>query len=536
MRNGITSRILFLLGLVLLALVLLHVRLFVSSEADPAGMWYVVPAVALLALTTVVCHVIRLRRWLNELSIFSDASQTTATLPTLPLVHEDDELGRLIHQLFRLFNSGQRDVRQLRTEKKELEALLHTLTDGVVVIDLNGTIVRCNPAALHLFGHDPTRDPTDTWRGRPFHEFSRHPVLHQLLVEDGERPDPDKVATREIEIEGPETCQLAVNVLRLSHTRRAAGQPAVPADRPTTSGYVLTCHDLTPIKQLESVRSDFVANVSHELRTPLTAIKGYAETLLNGAVQDVERAQRFLAIIDRHSERLSRLIDDLLTLSNLELGRTELQHGDLLVAELVEEAIDVVQEKAQRGAVSLSRSIPAGLPFIGGDRDRLHQVLINLIDNAVKYTPSHGRVDVSVILHGRPDTDSGAPLLWADATPGITVVEAGTGQDWLEVAVSDTGCGIPEADIPRLTQRFYRVDKARSRELGGTGLGLAIVKHIVLAHGGGLRIESRVDHGTTVRVALPLNSPMYAQTISSLAPHQSRISDLPEHFAPETVR
>ena len=169
----------------------------------------------------------------------------------------------------------------------------------------------------------------------------------------------------------------------------------------------------------------------------------------------------------------------------------------------------MVQEKAQRGAVRLSQSLPANLPPLSGNRDRLHQVLINLIDNAVKYTPSRGRVRVSVALHAGGDNGAGLRSLWAGHEAGVTVVEADAERDWLEVAISDTGYGISEADIPRLTQRFYRVDKARSRELGGTGLGLAIVKHIVLAHGGGLRIESRVTHGTTVRVALPADTPRH---------------------------
>ena len=307
-------------------------------------------------------------------------------------------------------------------------------------------------------------------------------------------------------MEGREPRHLAVSVLRLSHT---GGNGTNGVSHPTANGYVLSCHDLTPIKQLESIRADFVANVSHELRTPLTAIKGYAETLLTGALHDPEHTTRFLTIIDRHSERLSRLIDDLLTLSNLELGRAELHRKDLRISELVQEAFDVVQEKAHRGQVALSQHIPSALPAVRGDRDRLHQVLINLIDNAVKYTSAQGQVTVSAEMHTPQDNTGESPELW-EISAGAEPPRAGGGHggsDWLKIAIADTGCGIPEADIPRLAQRFYRVDKARSRELGGTGLGLAIVKHIVLAHGGALRIESQVNQGTTVRVALPLSPP-----------------------------
>jgi two-component system phosphate regulon sensor histidine kinase PhoR len=158
---------------------------------------------------------------------------------------------------------------------------------------------------------------------------------------------------------------------------------------------VLVFHDLTQLKRLESVRADFVANVSHELRTPLTAIKGYAETLLNGALKDPDTAVRFLTIIDRHSERLSRLIDDLLILSNLELGAVELRHDEVALAELTSEVFEVVKDKAERGGVILVQEFPSDLPMLHGDSDRLQQVLLNLIDNAIKYTPVGGKVTVT---------------------------------------------------------------------------------------------------------------------------------------------
>jgi two-component system phosphate regulon sensor histidine kinase PhoR len=222
-----------------------------------------------------------------------------------------------------------------------------------------------------------------------------------------------------------------------------------------------------------------VANVSHELRTPLTAIRGYAETLLTGALEDRERARQFLSVIDRHSERLSRLIDDLLTLSDLELGKTSLKKEPLHLETLVDEVIEVLREKARRGRVELVSDIPRELPLILGDADRLQQVLINLTDNAIKYSGNGGVVRIVA----RNVTDGAASMV--------------------EVSVADDGIGIPTADLPRLTERFYRVDKARSRELGGTGLGLAIVKHIVQAHGGRLDIKSTLNVGTTVRFSVP---------------------------------
>ena len=508
MRDNITFAVLFPVGLALLALLLLHLLLLFPADARPQWVWYGALVCGLGALGTALRQRAQFRRRLNALSTFLEVVPNRAPPPAFP-VRKNDLLGTIEYQLSRLFTAQSQHFQQLQDEKKELEALLHSMAEGLVVIDPHGNIVRCNPAALHLFGLDPTED----WQGRPFQEFSRHPVLHQLLsVESAEG------VTQEIEVAGQEPRQLAVSVLRLP---QSGGYRASQESLPATSGHVLSCHDLTPIKQLESIRADFVANVSHELRTPLTAIKGYAETLLTGALHDPEHATRFLTIIDRHSERLSRLIDDLLTLSNLELGQTELHRKELHILELVQEAFDVLQEKAQRGSVTLAQHIPPALPTVRGDRDRLHQVLINLIDNAVKYTPAQGQVTVTATLHpaiepveSKDPKGSIDPKDSIDPKPVLDVIGNGA-QDWLDIAIADTGCGIPEADIPRLTQRFYRVDKARSRELGGTGLGLAIVKHIVMAHNGTLRIESRVNHGTTVRVALPLTLPSSEHTVQA---------------------
>jgi two-component system phosphate regulon sensor histidine kinase PhoR len=236
---------------------------------------------------------------------------------------------------------------------------------------------------------------------------------------------------------------------------------------------------VSELRRLEVVRRDFVANVSHELRTPLTAIKGYAETLLGTAGDDRETARRFLGVIDRHSERLGRLVDDLLVLSDLELGRTPMHMTELPVGPAVDDVLQIFGEAAARAGVRVLAEIASEPPRIVADGDRLRQVLINLVDNAIKYTPRAGQV----VLRVR----AGGPR-----HPGM-----------VEIAVSDTGVGIPAHDLPRLTERFFRVDKARSRELGGTGLGLAIVKHIVQAHGGRLEITSAPWHGTTVSALFP---------------------------------
>jgi len=249
-----------------------------------------------------------------------------------------------------------------------------------------------------------------------------------------------------------------------------------------TLGSILVFHDVTEIKRLETVRTDFVANVSHELRTPLTAIQGYVETLIHTPPADPEVQRQFLEIIERHAERLGRLTEDLLTLSDLESGKVLLAPRPIDTRALISQVLEIFWERAAKRGVSLSQDIAENCGQINGDPDRLQQLLINLVDNAVKYTPTGGKVTIAA---GGIQSANGAPRQ-------------------IQIAVADTGAGIPEMDLPRLTERFYRVDKARSRDLGGTGLGLAIVKHIVQAHGGELKIASEINKGTTVSVCLPM--------------------------------
>jgi len=432
---------------------------------------------------------LRLHYRLKNLYEFVSAPPQRDLLPSLP-VWDEDEVGAVERGLQRLVSRHHEQTRVLQSEGKKLEAVLQSMAEGVVVVDPTGNVVLCNRAAQDLFSLHPTQD----WRGKPLQAFSRHPLLQELLREVANRRPSDPPVTREIETEGKTQRHLAVSAMQVSE------------DGTTVSGYVLVFHDLTQLKRLESVRADFVANVSHELRTPLTAIKGYAETLLNGALKDPDTAVRFLTIIDRHSERLSRLIDDLLILSNLELGAVELRRDEVALAELTSEVFEVVKDKAERGGVTLVQEFPSELPILPGDSDRLQQVLLNLIDNAIKYTPVGGKVTVTAKTVRSPE--SGVRSLESQRQNLRELeTEVELGGAWVEVAVADTGCGIPQAEIPRLTQRFYRVDKARSRELGGTGLGLAIVKHIVQAHGGSLQIESQPNQGTTVRLFLPLAAP-----------------------------
>jgi len=234
-------------------------------------------------------------------------------------------------------------------------------------------------------------------------------------------------------------------------------------------------HDVSEIRRLERVRRDFVANVSHEFKTPLTAIQGFAETLLGGALRDKQNSLRFLKIIRDHAVRMGRLTEDLLKLSLIEAGKLELNLQPVTVAELVEPCVEIVRPKAEQKELTLVTECPPEVPRVLGDGNRLREVIQNLLDNAVQYTPAGGCIRVHAA------SDNGAVV----------------------VAVSDTGIGIPQSDRERIFERFYRVDNARSREVGGTGLGLAIAKHLVEAHNGQMEVVSEIGHGSTFSIRLP---------------------------------
>jgi len=371
-------------------------------------------------------------------------------------VRSVDEIGALGRALNVMMSRLREKIGDLEEERAKARAILDGMVEGVVAVDGHEAIMLMNERARVMFGVGAGRG-----EGKPFLEIIRNAELHELFRESRESP-----LTRELRLRHPVLRILQVNAVPL---RLAGSEP----------GVVMVLHDLTALRRLEQVRTEFVANVSHELRTPLTAIQGYLETLLGGALDERQHARRFLEIAFRHTERLGRLLNDLTDLSNIELGKVALRQGPVHVGEVVESVLDIIRPRADGGRVGLIADVQPADLTVHADHDRLAQILINLVDNAVKYTPENGWVTVAA----RPLGDGRA-----------------------ELRVRDTGVGIPRADLPRITERFYRVDKARSRELGGTGLGLAIVKHLVLAHGGELAIESEVEQGTTVRVTLPMTA------------------------------
>jgi two-component system, OmpR family, phosphate regulon sensor histidine kinase PhoR len=376
-----------------------------------------------------------------------------------------DEIHRLERHLNDMSEKIRQNVQQVIAEKEKANSILRGMMEGVLVIDPKGRVLVINEQAQRMFNLSPDRDI----RGASILELSRHPEMKKLIEQVLAFDFTSERYSRQVELH--EGRWFRVNAVSLSN------------DQSRTYGSILVFHDITEVKQLERMRSDFVANVSHELRTPLTAIRGYAETLRQSPPDDPADAQHFLSIIENHAERLSRLTEDLLTLSDLESGKIELDFNRVSIARVVQGVLEMFSDAANKKQVTLVQVIEPGLPGVIGDYDRLQQLFINLVDNAVKYTPFNGTVTINAQQ--------------AMINNSITGVE---------VTVTDTGTGIPEQSIPRLTERFYRVDKARSRNVGGTGLGLAIVKHIAQAHGAHLKIESALQKGTKVSVLLPADA------------------------------
>ena len=337
---------------------------------------------------------------------------------------------------------------ELRAQVERTSALFDRMVEGVIVVDATSHVRLSNRAAGELFGFSPPAT------GRTVLEATRHHEVAALVARLDTEPE---VLSHELRLDGVAATRfLQVNALAL---RGADG---------ARDGAILVFHDLTRLRQLEAVRQEFVANVSHELRTPLSLIKSAAETLIDGGKADPDITTRFLDIIDKHANRLTLLIDDLLLLARLDSGRVELHLQPTLLRTAAQEVLDDFAILARARGVVLDNAVPPGLAA-KADPDRLRQVLANLVDNAIKY----GRADGQVVLNGRA-LDGGR----------------------VELSVRDDGPGIPAEATARIFERFYRVDKARSREQGGTGLGLAIVKNVIQAHGGEVRVLSAPGAGT----------------------------------------
>jgi two-component system phosphate regulon sensor histidine kinase PhoR len=440
-------------------------------------------AIALLSLLTASAIATlwarRIALQLRRMGNFArDVSRREAT--SRLAVASQDEFGRLAEALNAMAADLDRTLARLEDETQRLRTIAEGMGEGLLVLDTHARITLVNPVAESLLNLR-----REVALGQTALEAVRSHELDDLLQAAAEGSEP---VAAEIALAYPKRRILAGTAVRM---RDASGAP---------QGTVVTLRDVTQIKRLEEIRMEFVLNVTHELRTPLTAIRGYAETLLDGGLDDRKDALKFLEVILRHAERLGRLLSDLLDLSNIELERSPLQLRPLLLPEVIRQVATTFAQQARQKSVTLEARLSDALPPVLADRDRLVQILVNLVDNAVKYTPEGGAVAVTA----RCLEEAEAPRSLEPIQPPLPGTGRVGGPRWVEIGVLDNGIGIPRKDLPRITERFYRVDKARSRDLGGTGLGLSIVKHLVQAHGGHLAIESDLGKGTDVRVTLPV--------------------------------
>ena len=375
-----------------------------------------------------------------------------------------DEVGLLADTLNQMTDQLRGKINELSEDRAQLLAMLTSMVEGVMVLDCRGRVLQVNPALERMF--DISRMDA---RGHHCSEVFRHPQLDTLV---------STVLTKRLNEEDEILLQPSGRCLHIEASVTAC-------DRENEACAVLVFHDITELRRLENIRKDFVANVSHELRTPLTSIKGYIEALLDGAKDDPGTSTKFLEIILKQSDRLNLILEDLLQLSKIESGQILFKREPLQIQRVIERTLAMIKPLADKKGHRLLSFIARDLPAVLGDEDRLMQVLSNLLDNAVKYTPGNGTITVAA-----------HPV--ADDLERPTIVTA------LELSVTDTGLGIPEQDRPRVFERFYRVDKARSREMGGTGLGLAIVKHIVEGLGGRVWVEANAPTGSRFVVRLPI--------------------------------
>lgn len=442
-------------GYVRLARPVTEVSVFVDEKGRLfLGLLFAIVAVYLLTAAYLSMSVLSP---LRRLTFFTRKVRNGDFSGTL-LVTSQDEISELSGNINEMVAFLQERIRRADDARQKLELVFAGMEEGVMLLDADKRVETLNHSMERMIN----RKAEDVI-GRTILEVCRNAELHDALQRSGENRGS---VCEEIGIgdERPVVMDVTISSMRGD----AAGEPRT----------ILVFHDVTRLKRLERMRTDFIANVTHEIRTPLTAIIGFAETLQHGALANPEMANRFLDTIRENAERLNRLVDDLTTLSVLELGEVRMHFNALQIRNAVEKALLVTGVRADRKGIIVRLEIPQELPLISADSDRLTQILINVIDNAVKFTPDGGSVSIAAMPQ--------------------------PGEERLVLKIADTGPGIPPAEIPRLGQRFYRVDKTRSRELGGTGLGLSIVKHLMQAHGGQMHIDSVLGAGTTVSLFFPV--------------------------------
>ena len=392
----------------------------------------------------------RLRRLTTRIRDFA-AAVARGNLTRRLFISRSGEFDEIAESLNTMSADLQRSIAASDEEKRRLQVILRNIPEALIIADAKGIIRLSNTAARLHFGEAVQQE-------KPLIEAVRNAEFLELL--DAARTD-RKTGTAEFTVDQPEKHSYAVRVSPLSYREGEL------------SGFVAVFHDITRLVQLEQVRKDFVANISHEIKTPVTAISGFADTLLDGALDDREHARPFLQTIKANSDRINNLVDDLMTISMIELGVIQVRKTPVAVTDVAGQVLAVLSGKAAEKRLQMTTAFQPAQKPIMADKDRLIQIFTNLIDNAIKFTESGG------ITVGSEEQEGKTSLY-----------------------VADTGIGIPQRHLPRIGERFYRVDPSRSRTMGGTGLGLAIVKHLVKAHGWDMEIESTVGKGTKIRIII----------------------------------
>ena len=410
--------------------------------------------IALLALVIALIVSYRLTAPIRAMEHFTQRLRQ-GRHPGSLMLKTTDETKTLADNINFLVDELQSKIRLANEEKGKLMTALTSINEGVLILNNDERIEFLSPSLANTLSGQ-----YGDFMGKTLMEAFRNVELQKAFqifkqTQIG--------ASREITLGGADPVIMRVS---LSRVQGLPGEEKV----------MVVFHDVTRLKKLERIRTDFVANVTHEIRTPLTAIIGYLETLQTGALNHPDDARRFIDIMLNQAQRLNRLVEDLMTISKIELGEVVLQFEEASLPEITGNVISLLEAKAAAKTITVENRIRRDLPFVRADRDRLTQVFVNVLDNAIKFTPAGGRVTMDA------------------------VEKAGM----LAVTIADTGAGIPRDEISRLGERFYRVDKTRSREMGGTGLGLSIVKHLMIAHGGRMEIESRLGYGTKVSLLFPM--------------------------------
>jgi two-component system phosphate regulon sensor histidine kinase PhoR len=374
----------------------------------------------------------------------------------------NDEIGQLGYAINAMADSLQLQMNRIQENESRLSGVLENMVSGVMMIDRDERIVLLNPSAEDILGFSSRE-----LLGKKYNEAKQQYEFTKLIEEciEGRAHIRDEMI-----FYYPAERILEINLSPISQVNEE------------WSGVLIVLHDITAVRRLERMRSEFVANVSHELKTPIAAVKGFAETLLAGALNDKETAKSFIQIIFDESERLNRLIGDILELSKIESKRIPLHFSPVDLSEFIESSLNMMHAEAEKKNIELSAQVDKDT-YLEADEDRLRQIFINLLSNGINYTQEGGKVKVRV-----------EPM----------AINKEGDYEWLRIVVTDTGIGIPKKDLPRIFERFYRVDKARSRVSGGTGLGLSIVKHLVELHQGTIRVESEVGMGTKFIIELPV--------------------------------